>query len=135
VDGNGVPISITLAAANVPDHWLLKETLDSFVIQRPNPRKVRQHLLADKDYTDQRSRAIAREYEYEAHIPQRVNARVKLKRRPGRRKARRWVVERTFGNINRARAIFIRWEKEPENYMALLHIAAGVICFKRSTRK
>jgi putative transposase len=124
-----------VAAANVTDHRLLKETLDSIVVRRPSPRRVYQNLLADKDYTDWLSRRIAKQYGYDAHIPQRVNARTKIPRRPGRRKARRWVVERTFGNINRARAILIRWSKEPENYEALLHIAAGILCFRRATRK
>jgi transposase len=124
-----------LAGANVPDHQLLKETLDAIVIGRPSPKRIEQHLLADKDYTGAPSRRTAKEYGYEAHIRQRKNERIKIPRRPGRRKARRWVVEQTFGDINRARAILIRWAKEPENYAAFLHIAAGLLCFRRAKRK
>jgi putative transposase len=134
-DGNGIPLSIVLDAANIPDHFLLHETLDSIVIRRPDPKKVEQNLLADKDYTDWLSRLIARVFGYRAHIPQKVNAKNKLPKRRGRRKARRWVVEQTFGNINRFRAIIIRWEKDPVNYEALLHIAAAILCFRRTCRK
>ena len=106
--------------------------MDSIVIERPNPKRVYQNLLADKDYNVWKSRNIALAYGYDAHIPQKKNARAKFRKRPGRRKARRWVVEQTFGCINRERSIFIRWSKDPENYQALLNIAAGVLIFNRS---
>ncbi|WP_308417726.1 transposase [Leptospira borgpetersenii] len=35
-------------------------------------------------------------------------------------KSRRWVVERTNSWHNRFRAILIRWERIPENYLASL---------------
>lgn len=50
-------------------------------------------------------------------------------------KPRRWVVEQTFGCINRDRSILIRWSKEPENDEALLHIAAGILSFHRAKGK
>jgi hypothetical protein len=73
-------------------------------------------------------------YGYDAHIPQRKNAKSKLPKRPGRRKARRWVVEQTFGCLNRNRGVIIRWQKVPENYEAILQFAAGILCFKRTKR-
>jgi hypothetical protein len=130
-----MPLGRVVAAANIPDHWLLKETLEAMALPRPSPKRVRQNLLADKDYTDWQSRAIAKPYGYDAHIPQRAKARIKLPKRPGRRKASRWVVEQTCGNITRARAILIRWSKEPDNYEARLHSAAGMLCFRRSAKK
>lgn len=114
-------MSIIVAEANIADHLFLKVTLDSIVIKRPNPKRVYQNLLADKDYNDWRSRNTALTYGYDAHIPQKKNAKTKLRKRPGRRKARRWVVEQTFGCINRDRSILIRWSKNPENYEALLN--------------
>jgi putative transposase len=110
-------------------------TLTSIVIKRPNPKWVHQNLLTDKDYSNQESRKVAAKRGYEAHIPQKENDKIRIRRRPGRRKARRWVIEQTFGCVNRDRSIFIRWEKESDNYEALLHIAAAVLCFKRSHRK
>ena len=124
-----------MCEANISDHLFLKTTLDSVVIKRPNPKRVCQNLLADKDYNDWRSRNIARLYGYSVHIPQKKNARTKIRKRPGRRKARRWVVEQTFACINRNRSILIRWSKDPENYEALLNIAAAILIFNRSHKK
>jgi putative transposase len=134
-DGRGVPLAIVLAGANRPDHTLLEQTLDAVIVPRPSPKRVEQHLLGDKDYTGAPARKVAKEHGYIAHIRQRENELIKIPRRPGRRKARRWVVEQTFGNINRARAILIRWAKEPDNYEAFLHIAAALLCFRRTKRK
>lgn len=124
-----------MAEANIADHLFLKVTLDSIVIKRPNPKRIYQNLLADKDYNDWKSRSTALIYGYDAHIPQKKNAKIKIRKRPGRRKARRWVVEQTFGCINRDRSILIRWSKDPENYEALLNIAAAILIFNRSNKK
>jgi putative transposase len=121
-----------IAAANIRDFKLLEATLDSIVIRRPSPKRVYQNLLCDKDYSNRESRAAAFKRGYDAHIPQKDNEKIKIPRHPGRRKARRWVIEQTFGCINRERSIFIRWEKDPDNYEALLHIAAGILCLNRS---
>jgi putative transposase len=45
-------------------------------------------------------------------------------------KARRWVVERTHSWLNRFRSILIRWTKKPANYLAMIHIACGVITWR-----
>ncbi|EMN16246.1 transposase DDE domain protein, partial [Leptospira borgpetersenii str. Brem 328] len=44
-------------------------------------------------------------------------------------KSRRWVVERTNSWHNRFRAILIRWERKPENYLASLYLASSIIAF------
>lgn len=40
-------------------------------------------------------------------------------------RARRWVVERTHGWLNRFRGLLIRWAKKAENYLAFVHLACG----------
>jgi putative transposase len=40
-----------------------------------------------------------------------------------KRKARRWVVERTLGRLHRCRRLLIRWEKKAENHLAFLSLA------------
>lgn len=45
-------------------------------------------------------------------------------------KARRWVVERAHSWMNRFRRLLARWDKKPENYLALLHFASGFIAFR-----
>jgi putative transposase len=52
-----------------------------------------------------------------------------LKRKAGQQ-ARRWVVERTHSWMNRFRRILIRWEKNPENYAAMLHLVCAIITFR-----
>ena len=45
-------------------------------------------------------------------------------------KPRRWVVERTHSWLNRFRHLLIRWAKKTENYLAMLHLAFAIICFR-----
>ena len=50
---------------------------------------------------------------------------------PGWR-ARRWVVEACHSWLNRNRALLIRWSKKPENHLAFLQLACGLIAFKKA---
>ena len=122
---------MVVAGANVPDAKLLKQTIGAIAIKRPDPRQLEQNLLADKGYDDWESRVLALESGYDEHIPQKKNAKEKLRKRPGRRKARRWVVERAFSWINRFRRILVRWEKKSANYEALLALACAAQIMKK----
>jgi putative transposase len=54
------------------------------------------------------------------------------KRRRGRPpKNRRWVVEAAHSWFNRFRKLLVRYEKVPESYEALLHLAAAIICWRK----
>ena len=45
-------------------------------------------------------------------------------------KAQRWVVERTHCWLNRFRYLLIRWAKNSENYLAMLHFTrARITCY------
>jgi hypothetical protein len=57
---------------------------------------------------------------------------IKLKARTPARRARRWVVKATHSWLNRNRGILIRWSKKPENHLALLQLASGLIAFKKA---
>jgi len=125
-DGRGAPLAVAVAGANRHDKKLFTATLDSLVVERPDPREVRQHLCLDKgfDYDDVREDGEVRGYQMhvrsrgeEAHARQRG------------KKARRWVVERTHSWLNRFRRILVRWEKKAENYQAMLHFASDLIVF------
>jgi len=41
---------------------------------------------------------------------------------------RRWVVERTFAWLHNFRRLRTRYEREPENHQAFLHLGCAVIC-------
>jgi transposase len=43
----------------------------------------------------------------------------------------RWVVERTFTWLHQFRRLRIRWERDPEQHLALLHLAPAIICWRR----
>jgi hypothetical protein len=44
-----------------------------------------------------------------------------------RKKARRWVLERTHSRLTRFRRLLVHWEKREDTYLAVLHFALGII--------
>lgn len=129
-EGNGIPIGIAVAGANRHDKKLVKDTLDSFAARRPSPKSVKQHICMDKGYDFPDVRELVEQYGYTAHIPHRGDKRRKMPKY--RRRARRWVVERTHSWMNRFRRLLVRWEKRLDNYTAMLHLACAWITFSRS---
>ena len=132
VEGNGVPVGLAVAGANVNDFKLARETLESIPIRRPRPSLHRpQNLCLDKGYDYDEVRQLAREFRFTAHIRSRGEEAKALKRRAGF-KARRWVAERTHSWMNRFRRILTRWEKKPENYIGMLHLTLATITLQAS---
>ena len=129
-DAQGGPLGAVVAAANVNDHLLLEATIEALVVERPQPSAERpQHLCLDGGYNNEPSREVAARHRYTAHIRPRGEEAQAIKREVGY-KARRWVVERTHSWMNRFRRLLIRWEKKPENYLAMLHLACALITFR-----
>lgn len=121
-----------MAGANVNDFKLLKETLDSVPVKRPKPSLHKpQNLCLDKGYDYDEARQVAKKYRYAPHIRTR-GEEMRAKKRPRGGKARRWVVERTHSWYNRFRRILIRWEKKPENYKGILHLASAIIALQQA---
>src|SRR5208282_5221007 len=79
------------------------------------------------DYDDIRLSAQRRGYI--AHIPHRGVA--PSTRRRGQ-KAHRWVIERTNRWHNLFRRLKIRYEVHARNYLAFVHLANAIICFRRA---
>ena len=131
-EGAGVPIGLDHAGANLNDHKLLKGTLDSIPIPRPQPTaKAPQGICLDKAYDNSQTRDLVAEYKLTPHIRTRKEEIDIKALRPGWR-ARRWVVEACHSWLNRNRAILIRWSKKEENHLALLMLASGLIAFKKA---
>jgi putative transposase len=131
-EGHGVPIGLTVAGANRHDMKLVRATIASIVVERPEPTPERpQGMCLDKGYDFQEVRDILAEFGFTAHIRARGEEAIAIKREAGFR-ARRWVVERTHSWMNRFRRILVRWEKKPENYIAFLHFACALIAFRAS---
>jgi putative transposase len=131
-EGAGVPVGLDHGGANRNDHKLLKGTLDSIPIPRPEPTPERpQGVCLDKAYDNAEVRDLASDYDLTPHIRTR-GEEIELKvHQPGWR-ARRWVVEACHSWMNRNRGILIRWSKKDENHLALLHLAAGLIALKKA---
>lgn len=125
-----MPIAVTVAGANRHDMKLTRATLTGLVVERPEPTAERpQGLCLDKGYDYDEVRDILREFGFTAHIRARGEEARPL-REDASKKARRWVVERTHSWINRFRRLLVRWDKKPENYLAFLQFACGLIVFR-----
>src|SRR5215218_588509 len=126
VDGKGVPLALVVGPANRNDHLLLADTLDGLVARRPPRSALVQHLCLDLGYDDAGSRHEAARRGYVAHI--RGRSEEARGRQSGRKRARRWVVERTHAWLNRSRRLLVRWERKLANHAAFLHLACALIC-------
>jgi len=133
VEGDGGPLGAVIAGANTPDFQLLDETIEAVVVERPDPEEVEQHLCLDAGYDNAPAREVVEEHGSVEHIrPARQGPRPK--RRAGRRKARRWVVERTLAWLSKCRALLIRYDKHDENYLGLIQLACGLLWYRRLHR-
>jgi len=97
---------------------------------RPVPTGEKpQGICLDKSYDFDEVRDIVKEFGFTAHIRSRGEEAKAIKQDAGF-KARRWVVERTHSWMNRFRRILVRWEKLPETFIAMLHLACGIITWR-----
>ena len=124
VDGEGGPLSIVVAGANVHDAKLLEATLDAIVVERPQPTEEEpQHLCLDKGYDNPSGRGAAAGHGYTEHI-RRIGEEKLDASGDKRYPARRWVVERTLAWLSKCRAVLVRYDKKAANYLGVLHLAS-----------
>jgi len=129
-DANGIPLGLAVAGANVHDIRLLEQTIDDAWERSPRCEDcLNEHIALDKGYDSKSVREMLETvYGYIAHIKSRGDESKDVKR-SARKKARRWVVERTHGWLNRFRGILIRWEKKVQNHIACLHLACAYFTY------
>jgi len=129
-DGAGIPIGLAVDGANRHDMKLTEATLNSIAVKRPEPGHChRQYLCLDKGYDFDGVRQLAEQFRYTAHIKARGDEAKEL-RIDTRKKARRWVVERTHSLLYRFRRILVRREKKAPNHVGLFHFVFGLIAFR-----
>ena len=134
VEADGGPLGVVVAGANVHDTKLLSATIESIVVDRPEPTEDHpQHLCLDKGYDNPTGHAAAEEHEYVPHI-RRIGEEKWDEKKRKRRKARRWVVERTLGWMSKCRAILIRYAKKSSNYLGMIQLACVLIWYRRQHR-
>ena len=129
-EGQGVPIGLAVAGANVNDHKLLRRTLASLAVERPEATPERpQALCLDKGYDYPEVYELIAEFGFTAHLRTRGEEAKAIQREAGFR-ARRWVVKRTHSWLNRFRRLLVRWEKRADTYLAMLHLACGLVTWR-----
>ena len=133
VEADGGPLGVVVAGANVHDTKLLRATIDSMIVERPEPATHQQHLCLDKGYDNPTGHTATGDRDYTAHI-RRIGEEKYDEQKRKRRPARRWVVERTLGWLNQWRGILVRYAKKSSNYLASIKLACILIWFRRLQR-
>ena len=131
MDGRGVPLSLVVTGANRHDVTQLEEVLCAIMVKRKTPSVRRsKHLCADNGYRGWRALEIIESHGYIPHVVGR-RTEAEAKRRDPTKKARRWVVEVCHSWFNRFRKLLVRYEKLERSFVALNHIAAAIIAFRK----
>ena len=128
MDGRGVPLSLVVTGANRHDVTQLELVLEEIIIERP--QDIEQHLCADRGYDGEPASKVILSKGYIPHVKRR-GEEIQEKRDNPNYRARRWVVEVSHSWFNRFRKILVRYEKLTESYLALLHMAAAIITYRK----
>jgi transposase len=127
IDANGIPLAVTVSAANVHDSQKLEVTVDAIPAIRQcvgRPRRRPAKLHADKGYDFPRCRRALRR---RAIVPRIARRGIESSERLGRH---RWKVERTLAWFARFRRIAVRYERRSDIFVAFHHLAAALITFR-----
>jgi putative transposase len=123
VDGRGVPLSAVVSGANTHDTRLLTPTLEAIRIEMPGKGN---NLCLDAGYVGMQ--AVVTAHKLIPHIRPRSEEK-RIGR--GRKKPRRWVVERIFSWLNQYRKINRRYEKLDVSHMGLLSLCCACIVWRQ----
>lgn len=125
VDANGLPILLKITPGQANDGRSATDMFDSL--------GVGDVLLADRAYDSDALRTAMEERGVRANIKP-MPGRVRHPTFSAPLYKLRNAVERFFSKIKHYRAIATRYEKHPENYMALIKLAAARIWMKFMSR-
>ncbi len=115
VDACGLPVKLTLSEGQAYDgHYA-----------RPLLAEVRAHsmVLADRAYDADGIRQLVRDHGAWANIPPMPQRRLKPVFSKHLYKARN-LIERFFNKLKHFRAVATRYDKHPENYLAMVKLAS-----------
>jgi putative transposase len=134
VDGDGGPLGVVIAGANVLERRRLRATIEAIVVERPEPTEERpENWSRDGGYQNATGRGAATEAK---SIPQIQSGSEVVP--PGARKPsdkpRRGVVERTFAGLSKCRGIVVRYDKKDSNSLGLIPLACALYWYRRMER-
>jgi transposase len=133
-EGAGVPIGIEVAGANIRDEKLLRATIESIPIELPDQLQLKPGVCLDRGYDFSEVYELLDEFSFTAHVRSHRQEADAIKHEADFR-ARRWVVERTHSWLNRFRRLLVRWEKRARTYIAMLHLACGLITWRETLKR
>jgi transposase len=130
VERQGLPLGAALASASPGELTLVEATLNSRVTPH---RRLPKHLLGDRAYDSDPLRESLARRGVVFTSPYRAN---RTRRRfEDRRRLRtyrhRWIIERTIGWLFAFRRLVVRYERNPNLYLAFFQFAAALIVLRR----
>ena len=124
VDARGVPLSVAVSGANTHDTKLLRATLEAAPFVAPEGEVA--HLCLDAGYT-----GMANIVENEGLTPHIRSRSEEKSGARGKKKPRRWVVERVLSWLNRFRKLLVRFEKLEVSHMGMLCLCCAAITYRQ----
>jgi transposase len=121
---------VTLTGGNRHDVTQLIPLLDE-LRARPiagktgRPRTKPDIVLADRGYDFNKHRRLLRARGIKPVIAKRGVAHGSGLGR------QRWVVERAFAHLHNFRRLRTRYERDPDQHLAMLHLACSIMCWRR----
>ena len=112
----------------------LADLLDALLIEAPpEAASGERHLCLDRGYDYDACRATATAHGYTPHTQPKASAAQPLPPpgHPARHPPRRWVVEVAHSWFNRFRRLLVRWEKQAQNYLGFVQLAAILIIYRK----
>lgn len=129
MDGRGTPLSLVVCGANRHDVTQLEPLLDALLVPELRPA-YEVHLCADKGYRGVPANDAMCDRHYTPHVPMPEEERTIILNDPSHL-PRRWVVEAAHSWFKRFRKLLVRFEKTESSFVALLHLAAAIICWRK----
>jgi IS5 family transposase len=124
-------LSLVVTGANKHEVTQLDSVLQAIMVKRKTPSTRRsKHLRADAGYRGWRAPQIIESHGYIPHVVSRPKEAAAKRRNPAK-KARRRAVEVCHSWFNRFRKLLLRYENLERSFMALNHIAAAIIAFRK----
>ncbi len=126
VEGRGKPVAFVLTPGQRHEASVFEELMTRGVVKRPGsgrPRIRPRRVCGDKGYSSRKIRSYLRRRGIRCTMPPKSNER---RNGPFDRVLYRTrnLVERAINRLKQFRRIATRYEKQAENYLAMLHIGS-----------